>query len=541
MGKKSSTSQSSKFTTTWLSPRLQNSTQIVENSAHFEQISQQKQRWRSPRSGSGHACKKGDNSCQETLYSGILQQTISGTQTYEKVETSDRFKYVKQSFICTDIQNGNSRIYQEVDSTGGVGHLDRPHRRLFSCSNSPTISKISEISNKKGVFQFQALPFGVATAPLEFTRIVKEVKLIAQARNLRIHQYLDDWLLRSPTKDQCLKDSGKLVKLVQELGWLINFQKSKLVPTQNLDFLGYHFDLQRGLVFPTQKKLDRLKVQTVSIRKSLVLTPRKLMSLIGTLASLEKTVPLGRLHMRPFQWYLRSHWKFPQSLDKSIPVTRNFLNYLKWWEDLQNLMAGAPLHPHVHNTLVFTDASQKGWGAHLNQIVLSGLWSNKEAQLHINVLELKAVLLALKGFQEHLQGQSVLICSDNSTVVSYLNKEGGTHSIEMCTLIWRILAFTNSRRIQIRARHVPGSLNVIADSLSRRDKVIQTEWSLHQQIFNQICKVWHTPMVDLFATHLNYKLPIYVYPVPDRKAWKIDALNICWEGLDGYVFCPVAI
>ena len=135
----------------------------------------------------------------------------------------------------------------------------------------------------------------------------------------------------------------------------------------------------------------------------------------------------------------------------------------------------------------------------------------------------------------------MLICSDNSTVVSYLNKEGGTHSIEMCALIWRILAFTNSRRIQIGARHVPGSLNVLADSLSRRDRVIQTEWSLHQQIFNQICKVWHTPMVDLFATHLNYKLPIYVSPDPDKKAWKIDTLNICWEGLDGYVFCPVAI
>ena len=152
------------------------------------------------------------------------------------------------------------------------------------------------------------------------------------------------------------------MKLVQVLGWLINFQKLELVPTQKLDFLGYHFDLQRGLVIPTQKKLDRLKVQTVSLRKSLVLTPRKLMSLIGTLASLEKTVPLGRLHMRPFQWYLRSHWKFPQSLDKRIPVTGNFLNHLKWWEDLQNLMAGAPIHPHVHNTLVFTDASQKGWG-----------------------------------------------------------------------------------------------------------------------------------------------------------------------------------
>ena len=109
-------------------------------------------------------------------------------------------------------------------------------------------------------------------------------------------------------------------------------------------------------------------------------------------------------------------------------------------------MAGAPIHPHVHNTLVFTDASQKGWGAHLNDVVLSGLWSNKESQLHINVLGLKAVLLALKGLQQHLQGQRVLICSDNSTVVSYLNKEGGTHSTEMYALIWRILAFTKFQK-----------------------------------------------------------------------------------------------
>ena len=121
------------------------------------------------------------------------------------------------------------------------------------------------------------------------------------------------------------------------------------------------------------------------------------MSLIGTLASLEKTVPLGRLHMRPFQWYLRSHWKFPQSLDKRIPVTGNFLNHLKWWEDLHNLMAGAPIHPHVHNTLVFTDASQKGWGAHLNEIVLSGLWSNKEPQLHIQRIGAKSCSPGPKG------------------------------------------------------------------------------------------------------------------------------------------------
>ena len=117
----------------------------------------------------------------------------------------------------------------------------------------------------------------------------------------------------------------------------------------------------------------------------------------------------------------------------------------------------------------------------------------------------------------------MLVSSDNSTVVSYINKEGGTHSFEMCALMWIILALSNAREIHIRARHIPGNLNVIADSLSRRARAIQTEWSLHPLVFREICQVWHKPMVDLFATSLNAKLPTYVSPVPDDKAWQIDA------------------
>ena len=159
MVKKPCPSQSSKVTATWLSPRLQVSSKIVENSAHFERISQQKQRWRPPRGSSGHAYKKGDSSCQKTHYSGILQQTFSGSKTHESLATSNRSKYVKPSLPCTDIQDGNSRIYQEIDSKRGVGHLDRPHRRLFPCSNTSTISKISEISDQKRGFSVSSSPF----------------------------------------------------------------------------------------------------------------------------------------------------------------------------------------------------------------------------------------------------------------------------------------------------------------------------------------------------------------------------------------------
>ena len=211
-------------------------------------------------------------------------------------------------------------------------------------------------------YQFTALPFGIATAPLEFTMVAKEVKLMALAEGIRIHQYIDDWLMRAKTKQQCQENTHRLIHLVQSLGWIINFEKSDLIPTQEIDFLGYKFDLRVGLVFPTQKKIDRLLEKTVFMLESPQTSPRKLMSLIGSMASMEKTIPLGRLHMRPLQWYLKTYWRYPQSLDIPVPVSQVLKQHLQWWTNLSKLRRGSPLHQKEHNLLLFTDASLKGWG-----------------------------------------------------------------------------------------------------------------------------------------------------------------------------------
>ena len=63
-------------------------------------------------------------------------------------------------------------------------------------------------------------------------------------------------------------------------------------------------------------------------------------------------------------------------------------------------------------------------------------------------------------------------------------------------------------QITLKAGHIRGCLNVMADLLSRSNQVQSTEWSLHPQVFKQICQKWFTPHVDLFATHLNHKLPL---------------------------------
>ena len=45
-----------------------------------------------------------------------------------------------------------------------------------------------------------------------------------------------------------------------------------------------------------------------------------------------------------------------------------------------------------------TDASKKGWGAFCQGIPTGGEWTSEEKENHINILELKAVKLALMSF-----------------------------------------------------------------------------------------------------------------------------------------------
>ena len=59
------------------------------------------------------------------------------------------------------------------------------------------------------------------------------------------------------------------------------------------------------------------------------------------------------------------------------------------------MIRGADLHPKDHSIQLFTDASNEGWGAHLEQTSTKGLWSDWEKRLHMNVLGLKVVSLAL--------------------------------------------------------------------------------------------------------------------------------------------------
>ena len=322
-------------------------------------------------------------------------------------------------------------------------------------------------------YQFKALPFGLSTAPMEFTIIAKEVKLMAIHNGIRIHQYLDDWLVRATSHQVCLQHTQILIKMCQRLGWLVNVEKSELKPKQIFNFVGYQFDLQSGRVRPTPDRWRNLQEKILALISLPACSVREFMSLIGLLTATEKQVHLGRLQMRPIQWHLKSNWRIPESLEKRIPLPRSLHPHLQWWLEENNVLTGQPLHPMQHALQIFTDASKEGWGAHLNESIARGTWSLPESKLHINYLELKAVFLALKEFQKLCTGKMVLIATDNTTVVAYINKEGGMRSGPLCALLWRILTWCTGRQVTLKARHIPGHLNVVADKLSRLGQTVQ--------------------------------------------------------------------
>ena len=252
--------------------------------------------------------------------SWVLQSPVSSPQASPKVEASNRLKQAQHFSTCRKVQNGNSRVHQDLPGSRGMGIVDRSDAYLHIPIH-PNSRKYLRFCHRSQLFQFTSVPFGLATAPQVFTMIVKEVKLMALSIALRLHQYLDDWLIRSHSQEEAQVNTQAVVDLTQSLGWIINQEKSELKPTQVFSFVGYEYHLDSALVKPTQERWLKLQDLILRLKSKHVLTARCLMSLIGLLASMEKMVPEESLHMRPFQFHLKEHWRYPQSLDNLLPWT----------------------------------------------------------------------------------------------------------------------------------------------------------------------------------------------------------------------------
>ena len=154
---------------------------------------------------------------------------------------------------------------------------------------------------------------------------------------------------------------------------------------------------------------------------------------------------------------------------------------------------------------------------------------------------MKALILALQTFRDVVTNQRVTAMCDNSTVVAYVCKQGGTVSDSLCELTGQLLRWTEAHNVLLEARYLPGQSNVLVDLLSRRNQVLAVEWSLLPQVAKKIIRTWGSPTIDLFATHINAKLPLYCSLIPDPQAVFEDTFRHPWNHLDAYAFPPFSL
>ena len=282
-------------------------------------------------------------------------------------------------------------------------------------------------STVKGTFQFKVLCFGLSTAPQVFTRVMAPVSVILHQLGIRLLRYIDDWLILASSKEECLRAREILLELCMTLGIRINFQKSHLSPSQVATYLGIDIYSQTLTASPTVKRQDTLLL-IIEEFLSLEAPPASLWrSLLGHLSSLTQLIPRGRLRMRSLQIQLKNLWDF-QDDSVLIPWNQSCHQDLLWWIQGDRLSQGISLKTISPDQMLWSDASDQGWGAFLHSEARSGLWSEEEKLWSINRRELRAILMGLQSLESLLDPVIGILC-DNSTAVAYLRNQGGTRSL----------------------------------------------------------------------------------------------------------------
>ena len=352
------------------------------------------------------------------------------------------------------------------------------------------------------LYQYTCLPNGLACAPRLFTKLLKPVYSTLSSQGHLSVGYIDDSYLQGNTIQNCQNNIQKTVNLFTSLGFLVHPEKSVLVPTQKLTFLGFILDSEHMIISLTPERARAIKEAAKRQLAKPNSTIRELAEVIGKLVAAFQGCLYGPLHYRQLERDKISALKKSQG-DYDAPVTLSTLAQqdLHWW--IQNIENSKNPINHPNPTIILeSDASNMGRGAVYQTKSTGGRWTHNEQELHINALEMKAAFFALQTFCLDLRDQHVRVMIDNTTAVTYINNMGGSHSAICNSIAREIWSWCIDRNLWLSAAHLPGTSNVAADKASRVF-CDQTEWKLDETIFESITAYFYRPTVDLFRFQIE--------------------------------------
>ena len=388
-------------------------------------------------------------------------------------------------------------------------------------------------------YQFTCLPQGLTSSPRIFTKVVKAILSYLRSYAIKIAAWLDDFVLAAGSAELVSSQASFTVRTFEELGFVPNLAKSQLVPVQRLHHVGLIWDTVAFTVSVPEDKILDIQDKCRAALSSRV-TVRFLSSILGSLEFFRWGCPVAALHYRSLQRNVIYFLSRGLSYDSLVSPSEDARSDLNWWLSHGSSLPPRSLSPFSADLTLFTDASNSGWGAWSSSESVAGKWSCTEREFHINVLELLSVYLAFQSLFRTTYSCSVLVKTDSTTVVAFINKQGGTSSKVLCDLSLSLWHFCVVRNITISASHVPGIRNTRADMLSRLD-IVDHDYALSPPVFSSLESALSFPLkVDLFASRLNFKLSTYASWRRDPSSSLINAFSFKW--LDHvYLFPPLPL
>ena len=387
-------------------------------------------------------------------------------------------------------------------------------------------------------YEFKVLPFGLCSAPYIFTKVMRQLVKFWRGKGYLILLYLDDGLAGAPTFDRAQTLSGAVCQDLACSGFTINYEKSVLVPTQRITFLGAILDFETGSIFIPPKRILKLKLSLQACIFSDRIKARELACITGQIISMSCAVGnITRLMTRNCYAAIevKTYW------DQWLPISPEIRYELSFWLNNIDCINGKAMFPKSSAVgLVYSDASDSGFGGYSVQCgldLVAGQWTDKEMSTSSTMREILAVKFVLLSLLHQLSGLSVKWFTDNQNVPRIMSCGSRKSHLQSEALsIYNICCFHS---ISIEMEWIPRTENEQADFLSR--VYDPDDWGLSHSTFQSIDRMWGPHSIDRFANHLNSKLSRFNSRYWNPGSEGIDTFIMNWAEENNYVCPPVSL
>jgi hypothetical protein len=275
-------------------------------------------------------------------------------------------------------------------------------------------------------YRFRSMPFGLSSAPLVFSKLLRPIVGLLRSEGIRMMAYLDDIIILASSLEESRKNTARVLALLVELGWLVNTDKSSLVPSQKMEYLGFLFDTKQMRIYVTKEKRKKFRSAVSRMLKKLEKGERTKLrtwaSLVGKLQSLAPAVPFCRLHLQCMTriqgQILKSQGR--EVWDMMINIPKEARTELEWWLEWLRGWNGNAIIQEPSQVDFFSDASDLGYGGYMDKKIVKtasqlvqGYWNQQEQQTSINQRELMAAERTIKAFLHQINKCTVKIFTDS--------------------------------------------------------------------------------------------------------------------------------